>query len=77
MWFSRNLPDKDDLGTTDPYAEVFLTQEGVKDETKLGQTATISDDENPDWGDVFEFDYDPSKRQVRHYLHTFTHFIVA
>lgn len=62
---ARDLPDKDTLGTIDPYVEVFYSDEGQKEETQLGRTSTLQDDENPDFGDVFEFEFQRSKRQVR------------
>jgi len=63
----RNLPDKDQLGTIDPYVQIFYNEDASKDEKELGRTATITDQENPDFGDVFEFDFVRAKHQVRLY----------
>jgi len=60
---ARDLPDKDDIGNSDPYAEIFYTENNGKEEIRLGQTSTITDTENPDWGDTFEFEFVRSKRQ--------------
>jgi len=60
---ARDLPDKDNVGKGDPYAEVYYTEDGKKDEIKIGKTATLTDQANPDWGDVFEFEFVRSKRQ--------------
>ncbi len=46
----RDLPDKDDLGTSDPYAEIFYSENNGKEEIRLGQTSTLTDTENPDFG---------------------------
>ena len=60
----RNFVDKDDgLGTSDPYVEVFLVENGK--ENKIGKSDVISNSENPDWGTVFEFEFVRDKRQVR------------
>lgn len=64
---ARDLPDKDTLGTIDPYVEIFYTEEGQKEETQLGRSGTLTDTENPDWGDVFEFDFNRAKRQRWHF----------
>jgi len=44
--------------------EVFYTEGGSTREIKIGTSDTISDNENPDWGKVFEFDFDRNKNQV-------------
>src|SRR5687768_12226365 len=63
----RGLPDEDDgLGTTDGYVEVFLSENFGK-ETKLGKTNTVSNNENPDWTTVFEFNFDRAKNQQLHF----------
>ncbi|CAG7838388.1 unnamed protein product [Allacma fusca] len=64
---AKGIPDKDDIGTTDPYVELYYTEDGSSKEHKFGRSATISDNENPVWGDVFEFDYDRSKGQRWHF----------
>jgi Ca2+-dependent lipid-binding protein len=64
--FCRDLPDKDNVGKGDPYVEIFYTEEGKKEEIKIGRTATLTDTANPDWGDEFEFDFVRNKRQVTH-----------
>ncbi|CAG7826147.1 unnamed protein product [Allacma fusca] len=64
---AKGLSDKDDLGTSDPYVELFYTEGSSTKETKFGRSATLTDDENPTWGDVFEFDYDRSKGQRWHF----------
>ena len=61
----RDLPDKDPLGTTDPFVTVYLTENDEKNEKEIGRSATLTDDENPDWSDVFSFDFDRKKNQVR------------
>jgi hypothetical protein len=60
----RSLPDKDNLGTTDGYFEIFSSTDGGRSKTKVGKSDIISDKENPDWGNVFEFDFDRSKNQL-------------
>ena len=62
--FFRGLPDKDNLGTIDPYVIIYYTEFGGSSATQLGRSDTITDNENPDWGNVFEFDWDRSKSQV-------------
>ena len=47
--------------------EIFYTENGGTKEKRLGRTSTISDTENPEWGDVFEFDFDRSKGQRWHF----------
>ena len=58
-----NLPDKDLIGTSDPYVKVYLTQDGRAEEL-LKTSSKKNDDENPVWPDVFDFKYDPSKHPV-------------
>lgn len=61
----RNLPDKDTgFGTTDAYFELFESLDGGKSKTKLKRSDTVSDQENPDWGQVFEYDFDRNKNQA-------------
>lgn len=51
----RNFPDKDTgFGTTDGYFELYVSTDNGKSKTKLLRSDTISDQENPDWGQVFE-----------------------
>lgn len=64
---ASGLPDKDDIGTIDPYVEIYYTEGGSTRETKLGRSDTITDNENPDFGNVFEFDFDRSKNQKWHF----------
>ncbi|OXA52061.1 uncharacterized protein LOC110852799 [Folsomia candida] len=60
----RNFPDKDTgFGTTDGYFELYVSTDGGRSKTKLTRSDTISDQENPDWGNIFEFDFDRSKNQ--------------
>jgi len=63
----RNLPDKDDgPGTTDGYFEIFQSEDGGRTRKKVGKgkSTTVSNNLNPDWGDVFEFDFDRTKNQL-------------
>jgi len=63
------LPDKDDgFGTIDPYVEIFATEGNSRTEVKVGRSDTIDDNENPQWGTVFEFDFDRTKNQVCIYI---------
>ncbi|CAG7832536.1 unnamed protein product [Allacma fusca] len=64
---ARGLPDKDDLGTSDPYVILYYTEGTNTKEHKFGRSATITDNENPIWGDIFEFNYDRSKGQRWHF----------
>jgi len=60
----RNFPDKDTgLGTTDAYFELYVSTDAGKSKTKLTRSDTISDKENPDWGQVFDFDFDRNQNQ--------------
>ncbi|OXA60880.1 Synaptotagmin-4 [Folsomia candida] len=60
----RNLPDKDTgLGTTDGYFQLYVSTDGGRTKTKLTKSDTINDQENPNWGNVFEFEFDRSKNQ--------------
>jgi len=61
---ASNLPDKDKLGTIDPYVEAFYTENGNTKETAFGRSATLSNTKNPSWGDIFQFNYRPSTRQM-------------
>jgi len=61
---ATNLPDKDGIiGTIDPYAEIFSAEGITGKETKIGRTATVDNDKNPKWGEVFDFNYDATKNQ--------------
>ena len=62
--FGRNLADKDKLGTIDPYVKLYYTENEGTSETKFGRSATLTNTENPDWSDVYTFDFDRNKRQV-------------
>ncbi|ODN04775.1 Copine-5 [Orchesella cincta] len=64
---ARDLPDKDTLGTIDPYVQIFYNEDGNKEETELGRTGTVTDNENPDFGDEFEFEFVRAKRQRWHF----------
>jgi len=60
----RNLPDKDTgFGTTDGYYEFWLSNDGGRSKTKLHRSDTINDKENPDWGNIFDVDFDRTKDQ--------------
>jgi len=63
----KNLPDKDTgispFDTSDAYFEWFVSSDGGKTKTKLMKSDTINDSENPDWGNVLEFQFDRSKGQ--------------
>jgi len=59
----RNLLDKDNIGTSDPYYTISYSTDEGKSKTKIGRSDTIQDQENPDWGNVFEFDFDRRKKQ--------------
>jgi hypothetical protein len=66
FYYSRNLEDKDFLpgaGTSDPYVKVYVTQDGRAEEL-IKTSAKLSDNENPEWPDIFELKYDPSKNPV-------------
>jgi len=60
---AQNLPDKDDLGTIDPYAEIFQVEGITGKEVKLGRTGTLTDQRSPNWGDRFDFQYNANKNQ--------------
>ncbi|CAL8137083.1 unnamed protein product [Orchesella dallaii] len=64
---ARDLPDKDTLGTIDPYVQIFYNEDESKEEKELGRSGTLTDTENPDWGDVYEFDFSRAKRQRWHF----------
>jgi len=60
---AKNLPDKDKLGTIDPYAEVYFAEGFTGKEVKIGRTGTINKNQNPKWGEIFDFSYDAKKNQ--------------
>jgi len=60
----RNLIDKDNVGTSDPYYEVYYSTDGGNSKTKIGRSDTVNDQENPDWGNTFDFDFDRRKNQI-------------
>jgi len=64
---ASNLEDKDLYGTSDPYAKVYIAQDGTP-ETLLKTSSKLKDDENPKWNDIFEFDYNPAKHQKLRFL---------
>jgi len=65
---ASGLPDKDDgFGTIDPYVIITYTEGGSTSESKVGRSDTITDNENPDWGNIFEFDFDRAKDQKWHF----------
>jgi hypothetical protein len=35
------LADKDDIGMSDPFLEIFFTEDGQKEETKIGATSVL------------------------------------
>ncbi|OXA50189.1 uncharacterized protein LOC110853866 [Folsomia candida] len=60
----RNFQDLDNgFGTTDPYFELFLSTDGGATEAKLLKSDTVSDKENPDWGQVIEVDFNRRENQ--------------
>ena len=59
-----DLPDKDDVGVTDPYVEIFATEGLTGKEVKVGRTGTLTNTKNPSWGETFEFKWDRRKEQV-------------
>jgi len=62
---ARNLADKDTgLGTSDAYFILYASQDGGKTKSEVKRSDTISDQENPDWGNLFEFDFDRNKNQM-------------
>lgn len=61
---ARDLPDKDKVGSIDPYVELYSTEGASTQEKNFGRSATIDNNKNPQWGETFEFDYDRSKQQV-------------
>jgi hypothetical protein len=63
---NSKLADMDILpgaGHSDPYVRVYITQEGLT-ETLLKKGTKLSDNENPDWPDIYEFNYDVKKHPV-------------
>jgi len=53
--YARALPNADTIGKSDPFTEVYWSVGSTGKKIKLGQTAVINDNENPDWKEVFEF----------------------
>jgi len=66
----RNLVDKDNIGTSDPYYILKYSTDMGNSKTEIGRSDTITDQENPDWGNVFEFDFDRRKKQYL-YFHVY------
>jgi Ca2+-dependent lipid-binding protein len=66
----RNLVDKDNVGTSDPYYILKYSTDMGNSKTEIGRSDTITDQENPDWGNVFEFDFDRRKKQYL-YFHVY------
>lgn len=60
---AKNLPDKDDLGTIDPYVEVFSVDGITGSESKIGKTGTQSDNKNPSWSETFDLNFNRGKQQ--------------
>jgi len=60
----RSLIDKDNVGTSDPYYEVYYSTDGGTSKTKIGRSDTVNDQENPDWGNTFEYSFDRTKNQA-------------
>jgi Ca2+-dependent lipid-binding protein len=57
FYFLQNLPDKDLVGKSDPYAKVYLHLEGAKltaDDKHL-KTKTHNNNQNPEFNDIFRF----------------------
>ncbi|CAG7834857.1 unnamed protein product, partial [Allacma fusca] len=53
---ARDLPNMDIFdGAPDPYVIVFYASRSNESYTKVAQTSYISDENNPDWPDVFSF----------------------
>ena len=50
------------FGTSDPYVEVFVVEGGKQ--RKLGASPVVKNNLNPDWGTVFQFDFDRRLDQV-------------
>jgi hypothetical protein len=59
----RDLPDKDKVGATDPYVVLYFTEGASTKQTKFAETVVINDNNNPNWGETFEFQYDPTRQQ--------------
>jgi len=60
---ATGLPDKDKLGTIDPYAIVYVVEGISGNEVKIGRTATVQNSESPVWGERFIVNYVASKNQ--------------
>jgi len=60
---AKNLPDKDDLGTIDPYVEIFSVDGITGSENKVGKTATQNDNKNPTWSEAFDINFNRGKQQ--------------
>ncbi|CAG7826148.1 unnamed protein product [Allacma fusca] len=72
---AKGLPDKDTIGTSDPYVVLYYTEGSSNKENKFGTSSTLTDDENPIWKDVFEFDFDRTKSQRWHFkIFDYDHF---
>ena len=67
---ARGLEDLDVIGTTDPYIKLYYTDDLKSADTAIGRTAPLTDTENPDFTEIFDFDYVPGKRQVGFGIHS-------
>jgi len=62
---AKDLADKDTgPGTTDGYYIFYASEDGGKSKKEIGRSDTVSDKENPEWSNVFEYEFDRSKNQL-------------
>lgn len=57
------------IGTSDPYVIISYKADGDSDETRVGKSLKLNNNENPTWPDVFEFNYNPSTHPVGFQIH--------
>jgi len=65
---ARGLPNKDTVGKSDPYVEVYYTSDKIDGEKRLGKTEIIQDDLNPSWDEMFTIEYTKGNNQRLHLL---------
>jgi len=65
---ARALPNKDTVGKSDPYVEVYYTSDKIDGEKRLGKTEIIQDDLNPSWDEMFTIEYTKGNNQRLHLL---------
>lgn len=66
---SRNLPNTDIFdGSPDPYIEVLQAEGSSSDlYVKVGETVPLSNTNNPDWKEIFQFNFVVGANQVINY----------